>query len=105
MKRATGGRIGGAIELLIGIPTLYYAADYFYGICTGNYPLGWTAGIMAIAAPCSLVLIADGVTDMVKGTHHYLQPKLMKKFTKSEKTRAELDQYIIEMLGSRDAEF
>ena len=71
---------------------------------TGDYPLSnkiigvtWltTAHVLA---PLTVMGIADGLYDMVRGTHHYLGCKIWQKLTRNEKTKKLIESELEQML-------
>ncbi len=50
--------------------------------------------LAATLTPFVGLLLADGIYDLVKGTHHYVPSKVIQKLTKSEKLKKEIEESI-----------
>ena len=112
MKLKTLGRIGGATvatafgfldycayEILSSVDSSglnnFLSEDYSVEqkILTGAYLLA-----VGMVIPISKLGIIDGITDVVKGTHHYFGCKLWKHLTKNEQTKKEIDSVLEKQL-------
>jgi hypothetical protein len=85
MKIKTLGRICGIPSTAAGCYFGHLSLEYFskldytkiYDVFSGEYPVEYKVAGGAIAAwpilasAVSSLLLADGLTDVVKGTHHY----------------------------------
>jgi len=97
MRPKTLGRICGAVEASI---FGYLGYEFLPGFCeyvlSGNpieYKLA-AGGLLATTSTIVVLGVADGLTDVVKGTHHYFGCKLFKKFARNERGKKEIDDQI-----------
>jgi len=104
MKLKTLGRITGAVNTSVGA---FFGGLSVYVLSRSQYDLIsiissdlsfsdklLTGGMLSYAGtmiPISTLLFVDGVTDMVKGTHHYFSGKLHHKLTKNPRTKKGLE--------------
>ncbi len=106
MKLKTISRVGGGLEASVGcmfegvaygfasfgnssIDHALRASDnanklLAYALAVADYSTATIVGLFGLYA------IAEGLTDTVKGSHHYLGLRIWGKFTKSEETRREI---------------
>ena len=117
MKLKTMGRISGAITAAAA----GYGGYHMYRIVSGTeYKKAYdfllsdqplenkamaglylaTSSALVLCLPPLALLAADGVTDIAKGTHHYLGMRLWQRFTKSEERKRQIDDAMKDMSES-----
>lgn len=111
MKLKTMCRAFGICQAGIFSGGLYFLSDLLIKysghskeFLLGDYPIeqkmyiGAYMSGAALIAPLTSLAIVDGLTDVVKGTHHYFGCKVLQKLTrnkeKKEKIQSELEQQL-----------
>lgn len=110
MKLKTLGRLAGAYDAFVGsvtgsmcayflstrqdIPSFFIPGlSISYDVVEAGMKLGLGFGILA-----SSFVIADGLTDVVKGTHHYFGCKVWQKLTRNPETKRRIQSELEEQL-------
>ena len=107
-------RFGGAVETTTAgyfAYVIYRMSDYdhskLFEVLMGDHPLthkmlGATLlGLEEIATAALIplsIIAADGIVDMVKGTHHYLGMQIWKDLTPNSETKERIQKGIEDML-------
>ncbi len=101
MKLKTLDRFVGAVNAGVGatVGSLSSASVYsFYsGISSENISLEYKIFFgtlmlpFSMAIPISTLLVADGVYDIYRGTHHYLGCRIWQKLTRNSETKKRID--------------
>ena len=116
MKLKTLGRAAGIVSAAAGSYFGSYYIDTLSKIqysklgelLLGNYPLEQKAAVGAFVTTYALgvsgcaLIVADGLTDIAKGTHHYFGMQLWRKLTKNERIRQRIDEETRHMLEAID---
>lgn len=89
----TLGRAVGVFDTVAGAYFVHVAPQAFYN---GEYTFAFATLPLSIVG---LYLVADGISDVITGCHHYLGLNIWKRLTKSEKTKESIDADLRRMIG------
>ena len=99
------GRIYGTI-LAGGVGAMGgYGAFILCPVLTQDEPLAakvFVGAVLGIEVLIGGLCIGDGLTDVAKGTHHYLGMRIQQKLTKSEERKADIEGEIQRQLAIRE---
>jgi hypothetical protein len=116
MKRKTLARIAGATAAVVwgyfGYRDYGTISSIDYGLLPeffrGNYPVankiieGLKLAGNAASVPLIAAGMADGLVDLIKGTHHDVGMKIYRKFALSAQTKAQIDKDMAQMYELRE---
>ena len=105
MKVKTGNRIvGGGYALIYGLGG-YTIDQYLFSKIFDESPLeikiATGLGII-VTTPVAIYGVANGLIDLIKGTHNYLGLHIWEYLTKSKESKEKIRQGIGEMMRRRD---
>ena len=107
MKVKTGNRIvGGGSALIYGLGG-YTIDQYLFSKIFDESPLEIkvAAGLgIIVTTPVAIYGIANGLIDLIKGTHNYLGLHIWEYLTKSKESKEKIRQWVEEMMRRRDYE-
>jgi hypothetical protein len=111
MKVKTICRMAGVFDTAFWGSFAYFDYNIWADLFSGEYTLGYniTSGLLlSTKVGASLIItsgLADGLIDIVKGTHHYFYAKVWHKLTRNEKIKEKLGGLLENMLEIRENTF
>lgn len=102
IRHDTACRIGGAVEVAASLLICGFTATSFASV---DLPLPIKALMIGPTSVFAMALIADGIVDIAKGTHHQLLLLAWKRLTKSEVQKQRIDADIKWMQETRSEPF